>query len=300
MKKFKINKKFFNKDESESLNKYLYEISKIPLLDSKEEIKLAIKIKKGLKKNANKKEIIEKEKSQNKLVKSNLRFVVSVAKQYQNQGLSLSDLINEGNLGLIKASLRFDESRGFKFISYAVWWIRQCILQSIADFSRCVRSPTNKIAFLNKVNKVFTYLEQKLNRAPSIKEISKYLSINIKDIEEVLKYSNKHISLDAPLIEGEGINLYDVISSKNFPKPDNKLNQESLKKDIKICLKILSKREKQVIILCCGLFGKKSMTFEEIARLFKLTRERVRQIQISAIKKLKKYKKSKILKYYLG
>ncbi|WGH28065.1 MAG: RNA polymerase sigma factor RpoD/SigA [Candidatus Shikimatogenerans bostrichidophilus] len=300
MKKLKINKKYFNKDESESLNKYLNEISKIPLLSNNKEIKLAKKIKKGLKNNSTKKEKLDKEKAQNILVKSNLRFVVSVAKQYQNQGLSLSDLINEGNLGLIKASLRFDETRGFKFISYAVWWIRQCILQAIADCSRCVRSPTNKIAFLNKVNKVFTKLEQKYYRQPTIKEISKYLSVNVKDIEEVLKYSSKHISLDAPLIEGEGINLYDVISYKDSPKPDNNLNKESLKNDIKRCLKILSKREKKVIILSCGLFGKNIMNFEEIARLFGLTRERVRQIQISAIKKLKKSKKSKILKYYLG
>ncbi|MDH3003802.1 MAG: RNA polymerase sigma factor RpoD/SigA [Candidatus Shikimatogenerans sp. JK-2022] len=294
------NNKYFNKDESESLNKYLNEISKIPLLNNKEEIKLAKIIKKGLNKKATKYEKLKKNKAQNKLIKSNLRFVVSVAKQYKNQGLSLSDLINEGNLGLIKASLRFDESRGFKFISYAVWWIRQCILQAIADSSRCVRSPTNKIAFLNKVNKISSILEQKLHRQPTIKEIAKYLSVNIKDVEDVLKNSSKHISLDAPLIEGEGINLYDVISSKDTPKPDYKLNQESLKNDIKKCLKILSKRERNVIILSCGLFGKSIMTFEEISKLFNLTRERVRQIQISAIKKLKNSKKSKILKYYLG
>ncbi|WGH26034.1 MAG: RNA polymerase sigma factor RpoD/SigA [Candidatus Shikimatogenerans bostrichidophilus] len=300
MNKLKINKTLTNKEESESLNKYLNEISKIPLLNYKEEIELAIKIKKGLKKNATKKQKIEKKKSLDKLVKSNLRFVVSVAKQYQNQGLSLSDLINEGNLGLIKAALRFDETRGFKFISYAVWWIRQCILQAIADCSRCVRSPTNKIAFLNKINKVFSFLEQKLHRNPTIKEISKQLSVNEKEVEDVLKYSNKHISLDAPLIEGEGINLYDIISFKDSPKPDSKLNKESLKKDIKRCLKILSKREEKVIIYCCGLFDNDPMTFEEIARLFGLTRERVRQIQISAFKKLRKSKKSKILKSYLG
>ncbi|WGH25670.1 MAG: RNA polymerase sigma factor RpoD/SigA [Candidatus Shikimatogenerans bostrichidophilus] len=300
MKKLKITKKFTNIEESESLNKYLHEISKIPLLTYEEEIKLAKQINKGLKINASKKDKKQKKISQDKLVKSNLRFVVSVSKQYQNQGLSLSDLINEGNLGLIKAALRFDETRGFKFISYAVWWIRQCILQAIADFSRCVRSPTNKIAFLNKVNKVCSYLEQKLQRQPSIKEISKYLSVSEKEVEDVLKYSGKHISLDAPLIEGEGINLYDVISYKDSPKPDNKLNKESLKRDIKRCLKILSKREEQVIILYCGLFGNKPMTFEEIAKMFILTRERVRQIQISAFKKLKKSKKSKILKFYLG
>lgn len=300
MKQLKITKKITKRDESESLNKYLHEISKIPLLEYKEEIKLAKQIKKGLKVNASKKDKKKKKIAQDKLVQSNLRFVVSVAKQYQNQGLSLSDLINEGNLGLIKAALRFDESRGFKFISYAVWWIRQCILQAIADFSRCVRSPTNKIALLNKVNKVSSYLEQKLQRKPSIKEISNYLSVSEKEVEEVFKCSGKHISLDAPLIEGEGINLYDVISLKDTPKPDNKLNKEYFKRDIKRCLKILSKREEQVIILCCGLFGKNAMTFEEIARLFGLTRERVRQIQISAFKKLKKSKISKILKTYLG
>ncbi|WGH26564.1 MAG: RNA polymerase sigma factor RpoD/SigA [Candidatus Shikimatogenerans bostrichidophilus] len=295
----KKNNKLTNLEDSESLNKYLYEISKIPLLSNKEEIKLAIKIRNGLKYNANKKAIKKKNKAQDKLVKSNLRFVVSVAKQYQNQGLSLCDLINEGNVGLIKAAFRFDETKGFKFISYAVWWIRQCILQAIADSSKCVRSPTNKIAFLNKINKVFTILEQKLQRQPSIKEISKYLSINEKEIEDILKFSNKHISLDAPLIEGEGINLYDILIYKDSPSPDKKLNEESLKRDIKKCFKILSKREEQVIILSCGLFGKKIMNFEEIAKLFSLTRERVRQIQISALKKLKTSKKIKILKNYL-
>ncbi|WGH25305.1 MAG: RNA polymerase sigma factor RpoD/SigA [Candidatus Shikimatogenerans bostrichidophilus] len=296
MKKIKIS----NKEESKSLNKFLHDISKIPLLNNEEEIKLAKIIKKGSKENSTKKERKEKQNALDILVKSNLRFVVSVAKKYQNQGLSVSDLINEGNLGLIKAALRFDVNRGYKFISYAVWWIRQSILQAIADFSRCVRSPTNKIAFLNKVNKASTSLEQILQRPPTIKEIAKYLSVKEIEVEEVLKLTGKQISLDAPLIVGEGINLYDVISSKDIPNPDYELNKASLTEDIKRCLSILSKRENQVIILSCGLFGYNPMTFEEIANLFGLTRERVRQIQISAIKKLKKSQRSNILKPYLG
>ncbi|MDH3004478.1 MAG: sigma-70 family RNA polymerase sigma factor [Candidatus Shikimatogenerans sp. JK-2022] len=291
---------FVNIEDSKTLNKYLYDISKIPLLNKKQEKKIAKIIKIGSKKNANYYQKKKKKKTQNILIQSNLRFVVSIAKKYQNQGLSLLDLINEGNIGLIKASLRFDVNRGYKFISYAVWWIKQNILQAIADFSRCVRSPTNKIAFLNKVNKVITELEQKLQRQPTIKEISKFLLVKEKDIEEILKFNNKHISLDSPIIEGEGINLYDIISSKNVDKPNVNLNNKSLNKDIKKCLNILSKREKQVIILSCGLFGYNYMSFEEIATLFKLTRERVRQIQISAIKKLKNSNKIKILRNYLG
>ncbi|MDH3004635.1 MAG: RNA polymerase sigma factor RpoD/SigA [Candidatus Shikimatogenerans sp. JK-2022] len=287
------------KQESKSLNKYLYDISKITLLKGNQEIKLARMIQKGNKKDANPKEKKYSLYAKKLLIKTNLRFVVSIAKKYQNQGLSLSDLINEGNIGLIKAALRFDVNRGYKFISYAVWWIKQSILQSLADFSRCVRSPTNKIAFLNKVNRTSSLLEQKLKRTPTIKEISSYLSVPEKDIENVLKLSGKHISLDAPLIEGEGINLYDVISSKDIPNPKEKIQEEYFKKDIKKCLNILSKREKQVIILSCGLFGHNLMTFEEIARLFKLTRERVRQIQISALNKLKKSKNIKRLKNYL-
>ncbi|MDH3004783.1 MAG: sigma-70 family RNA polymerase sigma factor [Candidatus Shikimatogenerans sp. JK-2022] len=297
MKKIKI----INKEESISLNKYLEDISSITLLTSKEEKILAEIIKNGLKKKASKQEKMLKKKAQDKLVVSNLRFVISVAKQYQNQGLSLADLINEGNIGLIKAALRFDINRGYKFISYAVWWIRQSILQAIADFARCVRTPTNKIAFLNKVKKVTNYLEQKFKRVPTYKEIAKFLLVKEKDIEEILKISKQHVSLDAPLIEGEGINLYDVISTQDKEAiPENKLLNESLKEDIKKCLSILSEREEQVIILFCGLYGNKSMTFDEIAQLFGLTRERVRQIQISAIKKLKNSKLSNILKSYLG
>ncbi|WGH25864.1 MAG: sigma-70 family RNA polymerase sigma factor [Candidatus Shikimatogenerans bostrichidophilus] len=293
MKKFKIIKKLTNKYESKSLNNYLQEISNIPLLKKEEEKKLAKIISKG-KNNKNYKIALKK------LVNSNLRFVVSVAKQYQNQGLSLLDLINEGNLGLIKAASRFDYNKGYKFISYAVWWIRQCILQAIADYSRCVRSPTNKIAFLNKINKISIILEHKYNRKPTIKEIAKYLSTDEKNVEEVIRNSGKHISLDAPLIEGEDINLYDILHSKESNELENKLNIESLNKDIKKCFKILSKREKKVIILYCGLFKKKQMTFEEIAKIFNLTRERVRQIQISALIKLKNNKYCKNLKNYLG
>ncbi|WOX79091.1 sigma-70 family RNA polymerase sigma factor [Candidatus Shikimatogenerans bostrichidophilus] len=290
MKKIKINN-----DESETLNKYLKEISKIPLLNYKKEIKLTNIIKNCNNiKNKNYKNALKI------LIKSNLRFVVSVAKKYQNQGLSLLDLINEGNLGLIKAAIRFDVNRGYKFISYAVWWIKQSILQAIADYSKCVRSPTNKIAFLNKINKAFLILEQKLHKTPTTKEIANYLSVKEKDVENVLKYSSKPISLDAPLIEGEGINLYDVIISKDFPNPDNKIKKESFNNDIKKCFKILSKREKNIIIFYCGLFGNKKMTFEEISKLLKLTRERVRQIQINSLKKLRKYNMCNILKSYLG
>ncbi|WGH24573.1 MAG: RNA polymerase sigma factor RpoD/SigA [Candidatus Shikimatogenerans bostrichidophilus] len=294
------NYQTINKEESKSLNKYLNDISKIPLLNNINEKKIAIIIQKSKNYKNNIKRLRIKKYAQNLLIKSNLRFVVSIAKQYQNQGLSLSDLINEGNIGLIKAAEKFDVNRGYKFISYAVWWIKQSILQAIADFSKCVRSPTNKIAFLNKINRVTTYLEQKLQRQPTIKELAKNLSVTEKEIEDVLKLNGKNISLDAPLIEGEGLNLYDVISSKNVPNPDKKLKTESLQKDIKKCLSILSKREKQVIIYSCGLFGQNLMTFEEIAKLFNLTRERVRQIQISAINKLKKTDKINILKSYLG
>ncbi|WOX79222.1 sigma-70 family RNA polymerase sigma factor [Candidatus Shikimatogenerans bostrichidophilus] len=290
MKKFRIKK-----EESETLNKYLKEISKIPLLNNKKEIKLTNIIK-----NCNDINNKEYKKSLKILIKSNLRFVVSVAKKYQNQGLSLLDLINEGNLGLIKAAIRFDVKRGYKFISYAVWWIKQSILQAIADYSKCVRSPTNKIAFLNKINKTFLILEQKLHKTPTTKEIANYLSVNVKEVENVLKYSSKPISLDAPLIEGEGINLYDVIISKDFPNPDNKINKESFNNDIKKCLNILSKREKNIIIFNCGLFGNKPMTFEEISKLLNLTRERVRQIQINSLKKLRKSNMCNILKSYLG
>ncbi|WOX79347.1 sigma-70 family RNA polymerase sigma factor [Candidatus Shikimatogenerans bostrichidophilus] len=289
MKKLKINK-----DESETLNKYLKEISKIPLLNSKQERKITNIIKYY--------DINNKiyKQSLKLLIKSNLRFVVSVAKQYQNQGLSLLDLINEGNLGLIKAAIRFDVNRGYKFISYAVWWIRQSILQAIADYSKCVRSPTNKIAFLNKINKAYLILEQKLQKTPNTKEIANYLSVNVKEVENVLKYSSKPISLDAPLIEGEGINLYDIIVSKDFPKPDKKISKESFNNDIKKCFNNLSKREQMIIILNCGLFGNKQMTFEEISKLFNLTRERVRQIQIKALKQLRKEKMCNLLKSYLG
>jgi RNA polymerase primary sigma factor len=299
MKKFKIIKQITNRDESESLNKYLKDISKISLLSSKEEIKLAHKIRiKFFKKKLYKKN--KKTKNNlNKLVIANLRFVVSVAKQYQNQGLSLCDLINEGNFGLIKAAIRFDETRGFKFISYAVWWIRQSILQSIADCSRCVRCPTNKLAFYNKINKYSFSLEQDLQRTPSVIELSKKLNIPEKEIEEALKYSNKHLSLDAPLTEGEDSNLYDILKFDQLSSPYEDLEKESLNKDLYKCLEALNERESKILISYFGLFGKPTLSLKEIAKRESLTKERVRQIQINACKKLRNSPRSKRLKNYL-
>ncbi len=287
MRQLKIIKQVTNR-ETVSLDKYLHEIGKVDLLTPDEEVTLARKLKEG------------DAEALNKLVKANLRFVVSVAKQYQNQGLSLPDLINEGNLGLIKAAQRFDETRGFKFISYAVWWIRQSILQALAEQARIVKLPLNKIGSINKVNKAFTELEQLYEREPSIDELSDVLEIAPDDIKEALKSSSRHISMDAPLTQDEDGNMYDVLLSHDSPPPDRGLLNDSLRKEIERALATLTPREANIIRLYFGLNGKHPHTLEEIGEVFDLTRERVRQIKEKAIKRLKQTTRSKILKSYLG
>ncbi|XBT18226.1 MAG: RNA polymerase sigma factor RpoD/SigA [Candidatus Shikimatogenerans sp. Tser] len=274
------------------LNKYLKDISKISLLRYKEEMFLSKIIQKGLKKRAHKKDILNKNIAQDKLIQSNLRFVVSVAKKYQNQGLSLLDLINEGNIGLIKATLKFNYKKKFKFISYAVWWIKQCILQSIANYSKCIRAPTNKTVLFNRINKAYYYLEQKYKRKPFMKEIAKFLKLKVKVIHNIYKYSYKYVSLDAPLNNDNNTsNLYNIIKCENTKSFNEKFYNKSLSANIKKCLKFLNKREAQILILFFGLFKNPKLNFDEIAKLFNITRERVRQIQISALKKFKNNKK---------
>ncbi|MFZ9031454.1 MAG: sigma-70 family RNA polymerase sigma factor [Bacteroidetes bacterium] len=287
MRQLKITKQVTNR-ETASLDKYLQEIGKVDLITADEEVELAQRIKAG------------DQSALEKLTKANLRFVVSVAKQYQNQGLTLPDLINEGNLGLIKAAQRFDETRGFKFISYAVWWIRQSILQALAEQSRIVRLPLNKIGSINKINKTFAYLEQAHERAPSAEEIAKELDMTVEDVKQSLKNSGRHVSMDAPLIDGEDSNLYDVLRSGESPNPDKDLLHESLRTEIERALETLTPREADVIRLYFGLAGQHSMTLEEIGETFDLTRERVRQIKEKAIRRLKHTSRSKILKTYLG
>lgn len=287
MRQLKITKQVTNR-ETASLDKYLQEIGKVDLITAEEEVDLAQRIKAGDK--------IALEK----LTKANLRFVVSVAKQYQNQGLSLPDLINEGNLGLIKAAKRFDETRGFKFISYAVWWIRQSILQALAEQSRIVRLPLNKIGSINKINKAYAALEQEHERAPSAEEISDQLDMTEDDVKESIKNSGRHVSMDAPLVEGEDSNLYDVLRSGESPNPDRELLNESLRIEIERALQTLTPREADLIRLYFGLNGQHPMTLEEIGETFDLTRERVRQIKEKAIRRLKHTSRSKILKTYLA
>lgn len=287
MRQLKITKQVTNR-ETASLDKYLQEIGKVDLITAEEEVELAQRIKAGDK--------IALEK----LTKANLRFVVSVAKQYQNQGLSLPDLINEGNLGLIKAAQRFDETRGFKFISYAVWWIRQSILQALAEQSRIVRLPLNKIGSINKINKAYAALEQEHERAPSAEEISDQLDMTEDDVKESMKNSGRHVSMDAPLVEGEDSNLYDVLRSGESPNPDRELLNESLRIEIERALQTLTPREADLIRLYFGLNGEHPMTLEEIGETFDLTRERVRQIKEKAIRRLKHTSRSKILKTYLA
>ncbi|MFS4494838.1 RNA polymerase sigma factor RpoD/SigA [Maribacter sp. 2308TA10-17] len=287
MRQLKITKQVTNR-ETASLDKYLQEIGKVDLITADEEVELAQRIKAG------------DQIALEKLTKANLRFVVSVAKQYQNQGLTLPDLINEGNLGLIKAAQRFDETRGFKFISYAVWWIRQSILQALAEQSRIVRLPLNKIGSINKINKTFAFLEQAHERMPSAEEIAKELDMTVADVKQSLKNSGRHVSMDAPLIAGEDSNLYDVLRSGESPNPDRELLHESLRTEIERALETLTPREADVIRLYFGLAGQHSMTLEEIGETFDLTRERVRQIKEKAIRRLKHTSRSKILKTYLG
>ncbi|MFP2997367.1 sigma-70 family RNA polymerase sigma factor [Spongiivirga sp. MCCC 1A20706] len=287
MRQLKITKQVTNR-ETASLDKYLQEIGKVDLITADEEVELAQRIKAG------------DQIALEKLTKANLRFVVSVAKQYQNQGLTLPDLINEGNLGLIKAAQRFDETRGFKFISYAVWWIRQSILQALAEQSRIVRLPLNKIGSINKINKTFAFLEQSHERAPSAEEIAKELDMTVNDVKESMKNSGRHVSMDAPLVEGEDSNLYDVLRSGESPNPDKDLLHESLRTEIERALETLTPREADVIRLYFGLGDQHPMTLEEIGETFDLTRERVRQIKEKAIRRLKHTSRSKILKTYLG
>ena len=287
MRQLKITKQVTNR-ETASLDKYLQEIGKVDLITADEEVELAQKIKAG------------DQRALEKLTKAHLRFVVSVAKQYQNQGLTLPDLINEGNLGLIKAAQRFDETRGFKFISYAVWWIRQSILQALAEQSRIVRLPLNKIGSINKINKMYALLEQSNERPPSAEEIAKELDMTVNDVKESMKNSGRHLSMDAPLVEGEDSNLYDVLRSGESPNPDRELIHESLQTEIERALETLTPREADVVRLYFGLSDQHPMTLEEIGETFDLTRERVRQIKEKAIRRLKHTSRSKILKTYLG
>ncbi len=283
----KITKQFTNR-ESQSLDKYLQEIGKVDLLTPQEEIELAKEIKKG------------NQQALEKLVKANLRFVVSVAKQYQNQGLSLGDLINEGNLGLIKAAKRFDETRGFKFISYAVWWIRQSILQALAEQSRIVRLPLNRVGALNKIGKAYSSLEQEYEREPSASELAKELDMDVNEIADTLKISGRHVSMDAPFGQGEDNRLLDVLSDDKQQSPDQKLMEDSLRSEIERALSTLTEREGEVIRLYFGLGKEHSLTLEEIGEKFNLTRERVRQIKEKAIRRLRHASRSKNLRAYLG
>ena len=288
MRQLKITKSITNR-ESQSLEKYLQEIGKVDLLTPEEEVELAKQIKQG------------DQISLERLTKANLRFVVSVAKQYQNQGLSLSDLINEGNLGLIKAAQRFDETRGFKFISYAVWWIRQSILQALAEQSRIVRLPLNKVGSLNKINRAFSELEQEFEREPSAEELATVLEIPTEEVETTLGVAARHVSMDAPFVEGEDNSLLDVLENDSTPATDSVLEyKDSLRKEIERALGTLTDRQADVIKLYFGIGVEHPESLEDIGDKFGLTRERVRQIKDKAINKLRSTTRSKLLKQYLG
>ncbi len=274
--------------ESESLDRYLHEIGKEKLITPDDEVRLAKEIQKG------------SQRALEELTKANLRFVVSVAKQYQNQGLSLGDLINEGNLGLIKAAKRFDETRGFKFISYAVWWIRQSILQALAEQSRIVRLPLNRVGALNKIGKELSKLEQEYERVPSAAELAESLEMTVSEVADTLKISGRHLSMDAPFAQGEDNRLLDVLENEEIPDPDNELMGESLKVEIERALSKLTKREAEVIRLYFGIGREHSLTLEEIGERFDLTRERVRQIKEKALRKLRHHNRSAALRAYLG
>lgn len=287
MRQLKISKQITNR-ESQSLDKYLQEIGKVELLTPDEEVELAKRIKKG------------DQAAFEKLTKANLRFVVSVAKQYQNQGLPLSDLINEGNLGLIKSAQRFDETRGFKFISYAVWWIRQSILQALAEQSRIVRLPLNRVGSLNKISKTFSQLEQQYEREPTAEELAEIMDVTPNEVRNTIKISGRHVSINAPFVQGESDTLLDVLEDESEEKPDSELVNESLRKEVQRALATLTEREADVIALYYGLNGKPAMTLEEIGERFNLTRERVRQIKEKAIRALRHKSRNKTLKTYLG
>ncbi|WP_088324029.1 sigma-70 family RNA polymerase sigma factor [Polaribacter tangerinus] len=287
MRQLKIVKQVTNRD-AKSLEKYFQEISKIGLITSDEEVELALKIKKG------------DNRALDQLVSANLRFVVSVAKQYQGQGLKLSDLINEGNLGLVKAAKRFDETRGFKFISYAVWWIRQSIMQALAEQSRIVRLPLNKIGSISKINKIYARLEQDGQRRPTNKEISEQLDMSENDVEQAMKNSGKHVSMDAPFREGEDANLYNVLRFDESPKPDKELIAQSLKIEIDRVLDTLTSKEAKVIKMFYGIGDETQSSLTEIGEKFDLTRERVRQVKQRALKRLQTKSKTQMLRTYLG
>ena len=286
MRQLKITKSITNR-ESESLEKYLQEIGKEELLSTDEEVELAQRIRKG------------DRKALERLTKANLRFVVSVAKQYQNQGLSLPDLINEGNLGLIKAAEKFDETRGFKFISYAVWWIRQSILQAIAEQSRIVRVPLNQVGSVNKINRMLNKFEQENERRPSSEEISEQTDIPQEKVDEAIMVNSRHVSVDAPFVDGEDNSLLDVLVNDDAPMADRQLVIESLRSEIDTVLKMLNERERNVITAFYGI-GQPEMTLDEIGNKFGLTRERVRQIKEKAIRRLRNSTNNKLLKSYLG
>ncbi|MBL0233342.1 MAG: RNA polymerase sigma factor RpoD/SigA [Chitinophagaceae bacterium] len=288
MRQLKITKSITNR-ESQSLEKYLQEIGKVELISAEEEVKLATLIKQG------------DQRALDRLTKANLRFVVSVAKQYQNQGLSLPDLINEGNVGLIKAAQRFDETRGFKFISYAVWWIRQSILQSLAEQSRIVRLPLNKVGLTNRIQKAYSLLEQQFEREPSAEELAEVLDMDIEEVTATLGINSRHVSMDSPLSEGEENTLMDVLENPNADRTDGELDHtESLKTEIDRSLKTLTDRQKEVICYFFGIGVDHPMSLEDIGERFSLTRERVRQIKDKAITKLRANNRCKTLRTYLG
>ncbi|GGC54094.1 RNA polymerase sigma factor RpoD [Pedobacter quisquiliarum] len=286
MRQLKITQSITNR-ESQSLDKYLHEIGKVDLITAEEEVILARKIREG------------DQAALERLTKTNLRFVVSVAKQYQNQGLTLGDLINEGNLGLIKAAKRFDETKGFKFISYAVWWIRQSILQAIAEQSRIVRLPLNQVGSLSKISKAFSKLEQEYEREPSPEELADILETTVEKISDTLSNSGRHVSMDAPFVQGEENTLLDVLENHE-PNTDSSLINESLSEEIKRSLSTLTEREREIIVLFFGLSTNHPLSLEEIGEKFNLTRERVRQIKDKALQRLRHTSRSKILKSYLG
>ncbi len=288
MRQLKITKSITNR-ESQSLEKYLQEIGKVELITPEEEVKLAVLIKQG------------DQKALDRLTKANLRFVVSVAKQYQNQGLSLPDLINEGNLGLIKAAQRFDETRGFKFISYAVWWIRQSILQSLAEQSRIVRLPLNKVGLTNRIQKAYSKLEQEFEREPSTEELAEMLELDVEEISSTLGMAARHVSVDTPLSEGEDSTLIDVLENHNADRAETNLeHKQSLKEEIDRSMQSLTERQKEVICFFFGIGVDHPMSLEDIGGRFNLTRERVRQIKDKAITKLRTNQRSQSLRSYLG
>ena len=287
MRQLKISKQITNR-ESQSLDKYLQEIGRVDLITPDEEVELAKRIREG------------DGLALEKLTRSNLRFVVSVAKQYQNQGLSLGDLINEGNVGLIKAAQRFDETRGFKFISYAVWWIRQSILQALAEQSRIVRLPLNRVGSMNKINKTLSELEQRYEREPSPDELAEVLDLTTVEVSNTLRISGRQVSMDAPFVQGEENSLLDVLEDNSEETPDQELINDSLRREVQRALSTLTLREAEVVTFYFGLNGQHPMTLEEIGEKFNLTRERVRQIKEKAIRRLRHTSRSKALKFYLG